>query len=257
MPANSRFELNSEAVMQGKSTVIFCLAGALLALPAFAAKFWETKEFTQWTENECMELLRKSPWASTNVFGNQPPIGIQLGSNPPGGFGESQSSHIFEVRALSALPIRLAFAQLELLKRPNDPAFREQMLKMANMDPGKEIAIQLSYRVIPSGSSAVMDIHSFFLHATLADFLNTTYLIADKTGNIHPSRYLAPNEQRPNPMFLFPRFKEQGEPLFTGAEKSITFRSEFSPELQGNKRKYNIFVKLNPKDMRFKEAFAF
>jgi hypothetical protein len=50
---------------------------------------------------------------------------------------------------------------------------------------------------------------------------------------------------------------DAGQPIFTGEEKSITFRSEFNPQTRGNKKKYNILVKMKPQDMRFRNRFAF
>jgi hypothetical protein len=241
----------------------------LFSVPVLAAKFWESKEYTAWSEKDCMELLRKSPWAFSNAFGDLPPVGIQSRAEIPETtagaqraetqptFGESQNTILFEFRALTALPVRMAIAQLQLIQRPTDAVAREQVTKMLATPVGKEIMLQISYRTIPPGSSTVHDIHSFFLHATIADFSNNTYLEGGARHNIPLVGYLAPNQARSNPSFLFPRFDDSGKPMFTGEEKSISLRSEFTPEIRGKKQKYSIFAKLNPKDMRFKNQFEF
>ncbi len=241
-----------------------------VAVPLYAAKFWETKEFGSWSEKECKELLSKSPWAYSNAFGDLPPLMNAQGSSqnfPEGGlaaqrastqpsFGESSNTILFEFRLLAARPVRMAFGQLQLLAKPGDAAVREQVLANVNEPSVKDIVIQVSYRTIPTGSASVHDIHSYFLHATLADFRTTTYLEGGKRNNISLTNFLAPDQSRSNPVFVFPRFDSSGEPMFTGAEKSITLRSEFTPEIRGRKQKYNIFVKMNPKDMRFKDEFT-
>jgi len=49
--------------MLSRSSKFALVCALLISVPLFAAKFWEKKEFTSWTEQECTELLKKSPWA--------------------------------------------------------------------------------------------------------------------------------------------------------------------------------------------------
>ena len=241
----------------------------LAAVSLFAADFWETKEFTQWTEKECRELLTKSPWAFSNAFGDLPPMMVGENQNMPdvrtGGlrgqgqpttFGESQNTIVFEFRLLAAQPIRMALGQLQMLRSPEDRAVEQQVRANIEAPTVKDIVVQISYRTVPTGSSSVHDIHSFFLHANLATFTTNTYLEGGSRKNIALTGYLPPDANRSNPAFLFPRFDDAGAPMFTGAEKSLTMRSEFTPEIRGRRQKYNIFVRMKPKDMHFKGALA-
>lgn len=246
-----------------RSKVLFVLA-LLAAVPLFAAKFWETKDFTTWSEKECNEIITKSPWAYSNSFGEVPPIGQQTagidarsqGLGDPN-FGEAESTQVFEFRLMTAKPIRMAFARMQLLQKPNDPALMEQVMKYVNTPPEKEIVIQVSYRTVPTGSSAVQDIHRYFLGANLADFRASTSLASDKSGIVPIVAYLPPTPSRSLPTFVFPRLKESGEPNFTAETKQITFRSEFTPLVGAKRMKYDIFVKMNTKQMIFKEELTF
>ena len=246
-----------------RSKVLFVLA-LLIAVPLFAAKFWETKDFTTWSEKECNEIITKSPWAYSNSFGEVPPIGQQTagiddrsrGLGDPN-FGEAESTQVFEFRLMTAKPVRMAFARMQLLQKPNDPALMEQVMKYVNTAPEKEIVIQISYRSVPTGSSAVQDIHRYFLGANLADFRASTSLASDKSGIVPIAAYLAPGPNRSLPAFVFPRLKESGEPNFAVETKQITFRSEFTPLVGARKMKYDIFVKMNTKQMIFKEELTF
>ena len=246
-----------------RSKVLFVLA-LLIAVPLFAAKFWETKDFTTWSEKECNEIITKSPWAYSNSFGEVPPIGQQTagieersrGLGDPN-FGEAESTQVFEFRLMTAKPVRMAFARMQLLQKPNDPALMEQVMKYVNTAPEKEIVIQISYRSVPTGSSAVQDIHRYFLGANLADFRASTSLASDKSGIVPIAAYLPPAPNRSLPAFVFPRLKESGEPNFTVETKQITFRSEFTPLVGARKMKYDIFVKMNTKQMIFKEELTF
>lgn len=259
--------------MPDKSFGLALACALLVSVPLFAAKFWEKKEFTSWTEQECMEVLKKSPWAFSVGFGNVGPAVLERSTDNqedagqkktapqtnPGlitgtTYGERESTQFFEFNILTAKPILAARVQLQVLR---NPALKEQAKQILSAKPSDQIIIQFTYRTEPPGSSAVHDIHSYFLHATLADFRTNTFLASDKVDLLPVKDYLAPNDKRPNPAFVFPRFNEKGEPYFTGKENSISFRSEFSPEVRGQNQKYSIFIKMNPKDMWFQKAFAF
>jgi hypothetical protein len=238
----------------------------LSAVPVFAAKFWETKDFTTWTEKECTEVLSKSPWAFSNSFGDVPPIGDQTAginrrSNSAGmpepSFGQAESTQVFEFRLLTAKPIRMALARMQLLQKPGDPAAMEQVMKYVNTPPEKEIVIQIGYRTVPTGSSAVLDIHRYFLGASVADFRSTTSLASKESGVVPIAAYLPPGTNRSFPSFVFPRLNQAGEPNFTQETKEITFRSEFTPIVGSQRMTYNIFVKMNPKKMMFKQELTF
>jgi hypothetical protein len=69
--------------------------------------------------------------------------------------------------------------------------------------------------------------------------------------------YLPPGHDRSFPVFVFPRFNVSGEPNFTSETKEITFRSELTPTVAGQKMKYDIFIRMNPRQMLYKEEFAF
>ena len=250
--------------MRVRQNKVFFICALLVAVPLFAAKFWETKEFTSWSDKECKEMLTKSPWAYSNSFGNVPAIGSQtagIDSRSQGAgeasFGQAENTTVFEFRLLTAKPVRMALARMQMLQAPSTPSVQEQVMKYVNAQPGKEIVIQISYRTVPTGSSAVYDIHRYFLGATLADFRASTSLAADKVGIIPIAAYLAPGTSRSLPAFVFPRFKDTGEPNFTADTKQITFRSVFVPIVGSNREKYDIFVKMNPKQMIFKEELTF
>lgn len=254
--------------MRNKALAVTFVVFLVLVMPLFAAKFWESKDYSQWTEKECAEMLKKSPWAFTNSFGNVGPAVLERSTDDPTKpttdpsrlststptYGERESSQIFEFRIFTARPILAAILQLQVLR---NPGLKEQVKRILEAKPTDQIVIQFEYRSEPPGSSAVHEIHSYFLHATLADFRTETFLSSDKVDLLPVKDYLAPNDKRPKPAFVFPRFNQKGEPWFTGDEKSITFRSLFQPEVRGKKQRYEVFVKMNPKDMWFRKEFAF
>src|ERR1700691_4314639 len=49
--------------MQQKPFLQVTLAGSLCAVALFAADFWKTKDYTQWSSEEVTKVLTDSPWA--------------------------------------------------------------------------------------------------------------------------------------------------------------------------------------------------
>jgi hypothetical protein len=230
---------------------LFKLAAILsfaVVIPLLAADFWEKeKDFTKWREKDCTKLLKKSPWAFSNSFRNT----ANLGSTNT---GERETGEIIEFRLLTAKPVRMAFGQLQLLTKPDDQALREQIMNYVNAPPGDEILVQISYRGLLGVSPYIQNLAGFFSRATLATFVNNTSLTSSENVHVPLSNYLPWNSERPNPIFVFPRFADDGTPHFTGKEKSISLRSEFETGAL-NSKEYKIYVNMKPKDMIFQGEF--
>ena len=248
-----------------------CIWVLLLAVvPLLAADFWEKKDYTAWSEKECTKLLRKSPWAFSESFRTT----ANIGSTET---GVRETTEIIEFRLLTAKPIRMAYGRLQLLQNPDNEALKEQINQYVEAPPGSEIMVQVSYRTIPSGGF-MSHLHGFFSRATLSTFANTTYLVSEDGDQISMSKYLPWNNERPNPIFVFPRLADDGKPYFTGEEKSIALRSELDLEAVPRdavrqdrwggsasavastsapaRQKYKIHVSMKPKDMMFRGEFT-
>jgi hypothetical protein len=237
-------------------------------VPLLAADFWEKKDYTTWSEKECLKMLRKSPWAFFESYRTT----ANKGSTET---GVRETTEIIEFRLLTAKPIRMAFGRLQLLQKPNDEALKKQIRRYVESAPGNEIQVQVSCRTIPPGGF-FSNLQAFFARAHLTTFFNTTFLISPDGEHISMIKYLPWTDERPNAVFVFPRLAEDGEPYFTGKEKSIVFRSEFDMDnpaapraavigggslataetLIGARKKYKIFAKMKPKEMMFQGEFA-
>jgi len=220
---------------------------SLIVIPLLAADFWEKKEFTEWSEKDCYKLLRKSPWAFSNSFRNTD----NLGSTET---GTRETGEIIEFRLLTAKPVRMALGRLQLLSKPNDAAVQEQIMGYINSPPGEQVLVQIGYRNLVGTSPYIQNLAAFFARANLSTFINDTSLSASDNVHVPISDYLPVSNERPNPVFVFPRLAEDGTPHFTGKEKSISLRSVFETGQIASK-KYKIFVKMKPKDMMFQGQF--
>lgn len=233
--------------MKSSSYPFVLLLGLLVVVPLFAADFWEEKEFAEWSAEECNKLLRKSPWAFSNSFRNTANLGSTI-------TGERETGEIIEFRLLTAKPVRMAFGRMQLLSRQRDGALQEQIMSYINSPPGDEIMIQISYRNLLGVSPYIQNLASFFARATLATFANNTLLASSDGVNVPISAYLPMNSQRPNPVFVFSRFAQDGRPHFSGREKSLSLRSVFETG-QVDRKRYKIYVRMKPRDMVFQGKF--
>jgi len=225
----------------------------LFALPLIAAKFWETKKFTEWSEKECNELLTKSPWAFKQGFGQfVPAIGQATGT-----FGERESQVFFHFRLMSAKPVRMALARLQTMKQPSSPAIEQQVQKYVNADPGNEIVIQIECSADPPSDSGLYDITQFLRSATLATFNTTLFLSAPGKDRVAPVSYIPPGPRNPQGLLVYPRFDASENPHFTGDEKSISLQGALRIPTKGTTKTFDLFVRMNPKDMKFDGSFAF
>lgn len=251
-------------------TVISSAIVLSLVFSLFAAKFWEKKpDYTTWTEDECRDLLKDSPWslAFTHVYNRN--MAASMSPNPSdagdsrgavGGetmTGEREVVSFLQFRLLTAKPIKMAIGQLQLLQNPNNEEAKKRVTEYVEAGKGDQIVFQISYSTRPAGSSILRDWDTFFRQASLPDFQNTTYLTGSPSGNIRLSGYRRPDANNPNPVFTFPRLNEKGEPYFTGAEKSVSLRSDFTLQMRGYREKVNLYVKLDPKKMVFNNQFEF
>jgi len=198
--------------------------------------FWKEKESSTWSINECNRILTKSPWAFSDSFGRA-----------------TYREGLFHCRLISAKPIRLAMIRLGQIQNPNDEAMKFQMDKELTIKPEERILIQISYQVEPGMIKVFNSLHSFFGRAHTGHFRGNTLLSSSEGVFVPLSEYRPWTTSRPNPVFVFPRFDENGDLYFTGKEEVITLRSEFSVPTSG--RNYRIFITMNPKDMWYQGEF--
>jgi len=216
----------------------------------WAADFWVAKDYHEWSEKDCNRMLTRSPWAFSNSFRRNANIGSSQ-------TGERETTEILYFRMLTAKPVRMALARLQLLQRPQDEGLKQQVEAYVNGNPGNEIVVQMSYKSIPGASSYLQDLHTFLGSATLAAFRGQTVLVSADGQTVGLTDYLSWGPNRPNPAFVFARTDESGKPYFTGEEKSITLRSDFEVPLSFGSREYRVNVKMKPKDMFFDGKFEF
>ncbi len=250
-----------------KKIIFSMVLSGILVMTLFAAQFWEKKDYTSWSRDECLEILSKSPWSyeytETTVYD---PAGNPLASGSATDqsnaaqlepqSGERENYVIFNLTLMTAKPVRMAMGQLRLLQKPD---LKPQVESYVNQPNSKVIVVQLRYSSKPPGSSALHDVQSFFQSASLSTFVTNTYLMGSDTKNpVYLTQYGRPDEKNAYPVFVFPRFDEKGQPLFKATEKTISLRTEFVIliKVKGRDQKFSLYAKMDPKKMVFQNELA-
>ena len=220
-----------------------CLVASLVftaILTLFSNDFWEEKPFTQWTEQEAMNLISNSPWARplsvlgsilgarktvTNRSSELPNVatrekgrssevamstGTEMGENA--GFGPNDPVPMY-VRWHSSVRMRQA---LDRLGR-----FRVKA-------PDSE-AIRLSERPMEDYQIAVIaPIMGTFNDLSLEDLKPKTFLTSkkDKSKKTPLKSYTAPRDRSDGvALFSFPRLLD-GKPIFGPEDLEVEFSAQ-------------------------------
>ena len=218
--------------------VVSLLFTAILTI--FPKDFWEERPFTQWTEQEAMNLISNSPWARplsvlgsilgarktvTNRSSELPNVatrekgrssevamstGTEMGENA--GFGPNDPVPVYvrwhsSVRFRQALDLSGRFR----VKAPDSEAIRLSELPMEDY----QIAV-------------IAPIMGAFNDLSLEDFKPKTFLTSkkEKSKKIPLKSYTAPRNRSDGvALFSFPRFLD-GKPVFGPEDQEVEFSTQ-------------------------------
>lgn len=235
---------------------IFGLACVLLAGSfLLAGNFWNEKPYTEWSKEEASKILSDSPWVELQKIS---PTGLGVEENRRSGGGRpgggsltrgsqgrpgrlgAQRTRRYEYRLVSAKPVRMAWARLNMLAGSWDV---EQAQKYVDSESAKN-TIMIAVKVPPQQDRAELD------QATTSDLQETTFLKLKKSKRkIGLARYVPPSEAgNVWGYFIFPR-QEDGEQPITVSEKEIEFESRLNKDTK-LRRKFKL------KEMLFKGEVA-
>jgi hypothetical protein len=229
---------------------VFLVALAVgLVTPLLAGGFWEKKSFEQWSQEEVVRMLTRSPWSSVvvvpvgsvtaaaaspldgpcpcgcgnspvfeDVFGQGGEIDTEIGKNPrrvvsgTEVLARSGTARSFTVRFMTAKPVRMAMARYAVLAGRLLP---EQGLQFVT-ESGNSEKIIVAVGCLES-PPVELDLPGEALQG--AAYLQ---LKASKT-RVGFEQFLNPSQtDQGEALFVFPRF-EDGVPLVTRKEKEVTF----------------------------------
>jgi hypothetical protein len=228
----------SALIMQSrvvKRTTFFISALFFMGLSVLlAADFWETKDYSQWSDKECAKLLQESPWAMKYELireGNVTPTEGSGAKSGPASLGSSEGSGgqsyvKYFFRLQSALPIRMAqVRQMQIankydsLPAEQKQAFDKSAESFLAADYGDKIVLNVNYST--NVQSLDLELSRYWQSKTTAVFNNSVFLIPGKGEKIKLMDFkVAPGAQREFQL-IFSR-ESNGVPILSDQDKSLT-----------------------------------
>lgn len=215
------------------SSAIVCVLAAL----CFAADHPLKKSFRQWTLEDAVWMLNRSPWAQRETFTD---VVGEVGS---GVRGEKEILSTYFVRFLSAVPVRQAYLRVKQIQSGYDGMsedgkrrFDDLTAPGLRMDRGRWIVVAVAFR--SNDVDAELSFRQHFQTQTLETLKQTTSLSTARFSELQPIAYFAPEEEAVGARFVFPR-EVDGVSVVSSEDETVTFeldapvaadrlRSEFS-----------------------------
>jgi hypothetical protein len=221
---------NSALIMRFKTitgTVLFLSALFFVSIStAVGAEFWETKDYTQWTDKECARLLTDSPWAQKLELVKAGYLGNSEGA-------EGQSYVRYNIILVSALPIRQAQvrqAQIankyDSLSAEQKQAFDKQTEGFLAADYSDKIVVNISYST--NVQQLYQDLARYWQSQTTQAFSNSVFLVPGKGERAQLMEYKPPQGASRDFTFIFPR-EVKGNPLLSDQDKGLSLEFTYPP----------------------------
>ena len=247
-----------------RKLAIAALSTALIATVARAQN--QSQPWREWSQKDAEKILNDSPWAQVQVETNTSEMtysptsgsGANTTTNrtaPPsttmrqeqadrnanraseGAYNGPVSTN-YQIRFLSAKPIREALANLILVQQSGANAadqqkIKNQMQEFVERNYGDFIVVTVTYE---SGDGRLEGKAFQNFNSAVTDTLkNNTYLERTDGKRVYLMDYRAPIQDGLGAKFVFPRTVE-GKPFLTAASSEVRFYAEIGTNLKLNRR---------------------
>ena len=230
------------------STMLLVLLGAGVV---WAGDPWKEKPYTEWSEKECRKLLQDSPWAK-----HYTDVGVIIELAGPGQIDsiervrESNPNMVYQVRFLSALPIRQAMVRLQQINADYDKMSPEQRQAF---DQKAEAILNMPFRdtvvlLVDYGSNADLydkEMARYWQRQSTETLKNLVFLRGHRGEEVPLLDYAAEPGAGRTFQLLFPR-EQEGRPLLRPDSKWL--RLDF-PALTLGGGQVRAFVEFKVKRM--------
>lgn len=212
---------------------IALLAALLLVSSAASAQFWEKKDYTTWSKDECRKMLEDSPWATRFTLSHQENFAVGQGSSGEG--RESNQQVVYTAQIRSALPVRQAVIRLaqinnkyETLPAEQKKLFDESAAAYLARDFSDKVLVHVEFSTnVQFFDRGLAEYWQNFSHERLN---RDVYVTAAKDRRVAAAEIQVDKGAGRAFEFAFPR-QLNGEPLATSNDKVL--RLEFpTPDIR-------------------------
>jgi len=180
------------------------------------------KEFSQWSVDEAVSVLNKSPWARQMTFTRV------VGGIGSGVFGEKEIYSTFFVRFLSARPIRQALVRLQQIQQGYDrmdttarSEFDGLTERLLDPDLGRWIVLTVNFR--SNDPDTERSVKQFFQSQSFETIKNRVHLSTVRFPQLEISAYYPPQGDAIGAKFVFPR-QVDSVPVLTDEDRTVSFQ---------------------------------
>jgi hypothetical protein len=198
-----------------RSVSLFLAATLLIGLCAvFAADFWEKKDYTQWSQQECKKILEDSPWSQPYLLQGFGGGGID---------GAPQITYTIQFR--SAIPVRWAqvrnnqiASKYDKLSPEQKAQFDQSVKEFMSIDYENVVVLDISYEHNMPSQDLTIARH---WQTQTADLLKqSVYLYGSKGKKVPLLDYKIGQGAQRKFQFIFPR-QFEGRAVATPEDKNI------------------------------------
>lgn len=200
-----------------------CLVCSSLILAG--GKFWETKDYTQWSEKDARNLLQKSPWVYEFQYGHTGDIGMNVskGTDESDVASEREFRVIVRMGLFSSHPVRQAYVTL---MAKGDKARLEKYKDFAIREIDDEIIVNWSIDSVPRGVSAMFELEKQIRNFTAGDLQSETFLSTNSGRRVSLKAIIPASQDGTGVKFVFPRLCSDGKPLVAEGDKTLRFQTK-------------------------------
>lgn len=180
------------------------------------------KPYRQWTLQEAVAVLNKSPWGRQTTFTKV------VGGIGSGVFGEKEIYSTFFVRFLSARPIREALVRLKQIQSGYDEmddaarrGFDAASEKSLDVGLRRWIVVTVNFR--SNDPDTERQVKQFLESQSFETIRNRVFISTAHFPNLRISAYYPPQGDAIGAKFVFPR-EIESEPVISDQDKSLTFQ---------------------------------
>ena len=229
---------------------ILCFAVPVILIVAcsvaFAADFWENKEYKKWSLKECQKMLTDSPWSKDLTLQE---LGLQRSAKAS---DDGRQFYIkYQVQFASALPIRQAQVRQSMIAQNYDE-FDADLKKQADQNAEAFLSKQFPDAIIvfvtyeTNSQNQNMNLVRHWQSQTTELLKNDVFLRNSRGDRVDIAAFQA-YQGEPAFQFIFPRQTADGEDLVKPDDKNLML--EFTPPSIGGLEGGRGFLEFKPKDM--------
>jgi hypothetical protein len=221
---------------------------------AFAADFWESKQFDKWSQKECSKLLQDSPWAKDFLLIDS---GLQQSTQASDDGKQFQITYQMQFR--SARPVRQALVRQMQIAQKYDSLGPEQKQQFdqnakAFLDANYADAIIVYVTYEANSQTKARELDTHWKSQTTDLLKNTVFLRNSRGEQAALAQFNAAQGSERSFQFIFPR-QVNGKPLVEPEDKYLQLEFAYPvisiPGGYGTLGDGKGFLEFKPKKMVF------